>query len=255
MTSELFRFERSGTEWTYTDSVSTVDYLSLLFYPEPIKRSAIEQTQELERADLAVELPAANPVAQLFQAGAPTAPVSLTIYRGDLSVGSYSGLWTGFVQSASFRGATATLSCAPAMSVLRRNAPKQRYSWGCRFQLYGSACGVDKSLYADTVVVESITGREMVVSDIAAARASGYFVGSYIEFAGGKELVVVSDSSTGTGAARQVRLELARAIPGVAVTDTGTIYRGCGRRPTDCNGFGNLPRYGGFNLLPARLEA
>jgi uncharacterized phage protein (TIGR02218 family) len=255
MTSELFRFARGAEVWGFSGMSEPVDFGGLVYNPTPIKRAQIEQTQEVERADLSVEVARDNPVALLFQAGAPVTPVTLTIYRGDALTAGYVGLWTGFVQSANFTGSTATLTCAPAMSALRRNAPRQRYSQGCRFALFDSGCGVVKATYADTINAFSFTDRELVVRDVVTARAAGYFVGGFVEFPVGRELIVTSDASSGIGSLRQVRLELARAIPGLVVGAVGIIYPGCNHQLSHCaSKFSNAARYGGFATLPSRLE-
>lgn len=255
MTSELFRFARGSEVFGFVDSTESVVFGGLVYAPAPIRRATIEQTQEVARADLAVDVLRDNPVALLFQAGAPVTPVTLTIYRGDAITGGYAGLWIGFVQSAGFSSATATLTCAPVMSVLRRNAPRQRYSQGCRFALFGSACGVDKSTYADTVTVVSITNRLMILSGIDATREIGYFRGGYLELGAGRELIVGSDATFMVLLSRRVQIELARPIPGAIPGASGTIFAGCNHQQSHCAAkFSNIERYGGFLTLPTRLE-
>jgi hypothetical protein len=246
MSIELYRFAYGATVEAYTTAETSVTHSGTTYLPTPVQRGAVEATQEIERSEVAVEVPRDTPVALLFRAGEVPQQVSLTILRGDAIAGAYLGFWTGFVASASFSGSVATLTCSPLMSLLRRQAPRQRFSQPCRWNLFDSGCGVSQVTHTKTVTLSTITSpTEFVVTGSLIPTVANAYQSGFVTVAGIRYLIAAS-SGGGSSATIQTSLPVAGLAPGVSAT----IVRGCDHTLTGCNIFGNAQRYGGFPTLP-----
>jgi hypothetical protein len=246
MSIELYRFSYGATFEAYTTAEKSVTHAGTTYLPLPIQRGAVEATQEVERSDVTVEVPRDTPVALLFRAGEVPQQVSLTILRGDAIAGAYSGFWAGFVASASFSGSVATLTCSPLMSLLRRQAPRQRFSQPCRWNLFDSGCGVSQVLHTKSVTVSTVTSpTQFVVSGSLIPTTPNAYQSGFVTVAGIRYLIA---SSSGGGTTATIETSL--PVAGLALGVSATIVRGCDHTLTGCNLFANAARYGGFPTLP-----
>jgi hypothetical protein len=246
MSVELYRFAYGANVEAYTTAESSVTHAGTTYLPLPIQRGNVEATQEIERSEVTVDVPRDTPVGLLFRANERPQQVSLTILRGDAISGDYSGFWTGFVASASFAGSVTTLTCAPLMSLLRRQAPRQRFSQACRWNLYDSGCGVSEAANTRAVTVSAVTSpTEFSVSGTVFGLPLNNYRSGYVTLGGIRYLI---SSSSGNNTLQTLQTSL--PVAGLVVGLTGTMVRGCDHNVTGCNIFNNAQRYGGFPTLP-----
>jgi hypothetical protein len=247
MSIELYRFAYGATVEAYTTAETSVTHSGTTYLPLAIQRGNVEATQEIERSEVPVEVPRDTPVGLLFRAGEAPQQVSLTILRGDAISGGYAAFWAGFVASATFSGSVITLSCSPLMSLLRRQAPRQRYSSMCRWSLYDSGCGVSPVPHTKTVTVSTIVSpTEFSVTGTFLPTAANRYRAGNITLGGIKYLVT---SSTGTGGTI-ASLTTSQPVAGLVSGLSGQLVRGCDHTLDGCDTFSNVARFGGFPLLP-----
>lgn len=246
MSIELYRFAYGATVEAYTTAETSVTNAGTTYLPLAIQRGNVEATQEIERSEVPVEVPRDTPVGLLFRAGEAPQQVSLTILRGDAISGGYASFWSGFVASATFAGSVITLSCSPLMSLLRRQAPRQRFSSMCRWSLYDSGCGINEATHTRTVTVSTIVSPTdfNVTGTFLSSVVNGYQSG-WVSFAGVRYLIA-SSSGGGTSASVQTSLPVSGLVTGLV----GTMVRGCDHTLDGCDTFSNVARFGGFPLLP-----
>ncbi|MCP5933964.1 hypothetical protein NL369_28010, partial [Klebsiella pneumoniae] len=88
----------------------------------PIKRSSIEQGDEINRSSIEITLPRDNPLAAMFIASPPDGVISVTLYRYHASDGAAETivLWKGRVGGARLSGSVLILKCEPIATSLKR---------------------------------------------------------------------------------------------------------------------------------------
>jgi len=140
---ELYRFALGPQRWTFTSGQTAVVYQSETYAPAPIRRSGIEQGNEINRAGMEITLPRDNQLAALFIASPPEGVVSITLYRFHASDTATETivLWKGRVGGARLAGSDLTLKCEPVATSLKRPGLRARYQLICRHALYSAECG------------------------------------------------------------------------------------------------------------------
>ncbi|QEO58332.1 phage BR0599 family protein [Francisella marina] len=128
-----------------------------------------------------------------------------------------------------------------------------QFSKRCRFQLYGSQCGVNKASYAD---VRSITTGSDNLTIVMSSndKPNGWYVGGYVVSADTGYRTSVIRSHVGN------TINVANVFDGQFLNGKiVTIYAGCDKNQSTCiNKFGNYNNFGGFphisNLNPAKRQ-
>lgn len=242
---ELYRFAFMQRHWTLTSGQQTVVHQSEDYLPAAIGRSALEQTDEINRNGIEIRLPRDHPVAALFIASPPEGVVSVTLYRrhrGDPD-GEFITLWKGRVLAARLAGSLATLKCEPVASSLKRIGLRARYQLLCRHVLYSAGCGALKERFRVDGTVESVSGATLIVP-AAAAQPDGYFCAGMLCVADGLRMIV---------AHRGAQLTLIVPLPGLQRAQAVQLYAGCDHGRSQCAArFNNLDNYGGFPFIPVK---
>ncbi|MCX8018193.1 MAG: DUF2163 domain-containing protein [Rhodocyclaceae bacterium] len=242
---ELYEFALGATRWRYTTASSAVSYLNQSYEPAIITRGGIEQSEELNRANLSIRVFRDFPVAALFVAQPPDGVLSVSIYRQHLTdpAAEWIVLWKGRVVGCRFSGSEAELACEPVATSLKRTGLRARYSLLCRHALYSAACGASKELLRVDGIVGSVGGKVALVP-AAASRPDGYFTAGMLQTNEGARMIVGHTGST---------LTLAAPFPGLSVGASVRLYPGCQHTTADCSGkFGNIINFGGFPAIPSK---
>ena len=243
---ELYRFALGLQRWTYTSGQTAVVYQSETYAPAPIRRSGIEQGNELHRAGLEITLPRDNPLAALFIASPPEGVMSVTLYRFHASDADAETitLWKGRVGGARLAGSELTLTCEPVATSLKRPGLRARYQMICRHALYSAGCGALAASFRVDGTVAAVSGASVQVA-AAASKPDGYFVAGMLTTASAGARMIVGH----TGA----NLTLVAPMPGLAVGMDVQLYAGCDHSVATCRDrFGNLPNFGGFPYIPIK---
>ncbi|MCE5420249.1 MAG: phage BR0599 family protein [Acidithiobacillus sp.] len=240
---ELYRFAFGPRRWTYTSGQSEVQYQSESYVPVSIKRSNIEQGNDINRAGLAITLPRDHPLADLYLASPPEGVVSVTIYRFHVGDAETIVWWKGRVGGISFSGAELLLKCEPVASSLKRHGLRAHYQLLCRHALYSDGCGARKEAYRVDGSVAAVQGVYVQVA-AAAGRPDGYFVCGMLQTNEGSRMIVHHQG---------IHLTLVAPMPSLAAGKVLRLYAGCDHALATCKDrFANLANYGGFPFIPTK---
>lgn len=239
-----------GREFFIDDTIHPTggDILEI-YLPAPVRREAIEGTDERSGTGLTIIVPAdnaeTNAIVDLYRDGGPVSPVEVCVYRGHR--GNYMTVreFYGNITGAEFTGSECHLKCEPKAGALQHPILRQLYQGPCNNTLGDSYCGVNLAALAVTGNVDAISADGLTV-DLSEADAlpDGYF-GS------GGRLVFGSRYGFITNHVGAV-LTLFRAVPGLTVGSNITITPGCDRSLTDCTTkFSNTANHMGFPFIPS----
>ena len=179
---ELYDIVYGDTHWRLTSSGETFVYASNTYTEGPCKRTEIEQTGEIPKDALELELPRNHALGLLCVTGPPEEEITLTIYRGHGAF--YVTHFRGFLTSVKMDGdAIPKCTFEPRSSDLPFVGGRRRCMRLCGHLLYGYRCGVDKDDYAITGTIESmsddgltLTSSEFGEEDVAVPAVYGNLV-------------------------------------------------------------------------------
>ena len=246
---ELYRFDRAGaTEWTYTSADIDQDYGGETYTAIPMSRSSIEQSQDLEKASLTINMPSDTPMLAQYISASPTDVVTLTLHRFHNGDNNTVSTWVGRISNIGFNGYEAEVYCESTLTSLRRPTGRMLYQIDCPHVLYGTRCGAVQSTFAIEATLISVSGLDIQAGAFAGGFGEGYFSGGLVTLvsAGLTTRRFVTDHSGNT---ITLNLPLTGAVVGSAVT----AYPGCNHSTDHCNTkFSNLPNYGGQPFYPEK---
>jgi len=160
---ELYDIAYGDTHWRMTSSGEDIVYATNTYTSEPCKRTEIEQTGEIPKDALELELPRRHLLGLLCIAGPPEEEVTLTIYRGHGAY--YVTHFKGFLTSVKIDGdAIPKCTFEPRSSDLPFVGGRRRCMRLCGHVLYGYRCGVDKDDYAITGTIETISDDGLTIT-------------------------------------------------------------------------------------------
>lgn len=243
---ELYRFALGPQRWTFTSGQTAVVYLSETYAPAPIRRSGIEQGNEINRSGLEITLPRDNPLAALFISSPPEGVVSVTLYRFHASDTATETivLWKGRVGGARLSGSELVLKCEPVATSLKRPGLRARYQLICRHALYSAGCGALAATYRVDGTVAAVSGTAIQVA-AAASQPDGYFVAGMLTTANAGSRMIVGHSG--------INLTLVAPMPGLTAGMDVQLYAGCDHSVATCRDrFSNLANFGGFPFIPVK---
>lgn len=231
---ELFDFYCGVSEWHYTSSEADfTDAESTLYTSTAISRDDIESTEEDVRADLDLELPRNNPVADLFRIIAPTRVVTVQVREVHRGESDYASLWFGQVLSAVLDGATCKLKCSALSATEIRSGPTERVQKTCNNTLFDSRCGLDPDDFDHATTVSAIVGSVVTVASVGAW-----------PYAAGELVWIDGDGNTNSRFIESIAtldLTLQRPPYGLSVSDAVTLYPACDLSMDTClNTYNNL---------------
>ena len=253
---ECYRFTDGANVYRYTSSDqliqipldSPVDYV-----PTSVTRGQIQFSHEDSAGDVEITLPRADAVSIFFISYAPTAQVSVVIYRIHRGDTEAIVVFTGIVSSTVFDGGAARLRCTALSNVFSKLIPTIYYQKTCNWVLYGSGCGIDKDAtdpfsppgtYLYRVTAPSVTISGATISDsIFGTKADGYFSTGFAQSADGQKRYIVS----------HVGNDLLLMSPFIGTVGAVIAYAGCDRTEATCGSkFSNSPRFLGFPRIPTK---
>jgi len=242
---ELYRFALGAQRFTFTASQAAVIYQNETYAPVALRRSAIEQGNEINRAGLTLTLPRDNPLADLFLASPPEGVVSVTLrrfHRGDPLTETLV-VWKGRVGGARLSGSELTLTCESVATSLKRTGLRARYSLLCRHALYSTGCGALKEAHRVDAVLTSVSGATVNVA-APLLPIDGTFVAGMLATNAAQRMIV---GHVGP------QITLVAPLPSLSVGAAVRLYAGCDHALSTCrHRFNNLDNYGGFPFIPLK---
>jgi len=165
---ELFDIAMGDTHWRLTSCGADYEYLGDTYEYEPCKCSELEQTGEIPKDGIDLELPINHPFGIICIAGTPEEEVTLIKYRGH--GGFFETDFRGFLTSVKFNKiGVPVCKFEPRSSDLPSVGGRRRCMRLCGHKLYGYRCGLDKEDYKITGTIDSIDGVTITSSEFGDA--------------------------------------------------------------------------------------
>jgi len=240
---ELYDIAMGITHWRLASGGEDIDYGGHTYESAPCKRSEIEQTGEIPKDGIEVELPRGHALGVICVAGVPEEEITLTIYRGHGAF--YVTYFRGFLTNVKFDGnAIPTCFFEPRSSDLPFVGGRRRCMRLCGHKLFGYRCGLDKEVYRTNGTIDTISGITITATEFG---ASAY------DFSSGGEIVVGTARRT-IVAHTTITITINRPFgSGVIAGNAFSAYPGCDHTPTTCDtDYSNKLNYGGLEYLPTK---
>ena len=161
--NELYDIAYGDTHWRLTSSDESKIYDGNTCTKGPCKRTEIEQTGEIPKDALELELPRNHALGLLCIAGPPEEEVTLTIYRGHgaFYVTHFKGFLTNVTMDGEF---IPKCTFEPRSSDLPFVGGRRRAMRLCGHLLYGYRCAVDKDLYKIEGTIEEMSDDGLTIT-------------------------------------------------------------------------------------------
>lgn len=245
---EIYTFAKAGAVWRYTSAdrdylVNGYNYTSLA-----ISRANIEQTQEMARSNLNIQMTKNAPFLLQFRGSPPTSVINFSLQRFHEGENDLITLWLGRVVNVKFEEREAEVRCEPVYTSLKRPVLRIRYQTTCPHVLYGNGCRVNRSDYAVHGTVLTNGGSSLISASFL-THATGYFTGGYVDWEneGNTQRRFITSH---TGDTIEINLPFAGMQGGASIV----TYPGCDHLLLTCNSkfsneenYGGQPFYGGKN--------
>lgn len=253
---EAYKFAMGATTWLHTSAAESQVVLGDTYTAVAgLRRSEIVSGDPDEDGAIDVTLPTSNALAALFLGDHPGTTVDLTIYRAHRSEPTEVAIiWMGeVVRVTGVEAGEATLHCEPLLARLARKIPRHRVGRLCSSTYADpNMCQLDPDLGAHTNTVSAVSGRTITVTGLGAvAGASGLLVkAGIVEF--GDYTGYIDDVVLDSAGAPTDQLVLLAPIPGLAVSSTVTVKRGCIKTLVACQTHGNQAHRIAWDQMPVR---
>ena len=247
---ELYRFARETNTFLYTSADRDISFGGESYISIPIERDGFNQTQDLAKTSLTINMEGTELLPQLYVSSSPSQIVSLTIFGGheDDPDNEVITLWKGRVVSTRFVLNVAELTGESIITSLKRNGLRRLYQRNCPHQLYNSStCRASRAAFQTNATLSSVSGN--VVSATAfGTLPSGRLTGGFLEW---DNQGVVDRRWITNHTGSQVTLRL--PIPSIAAGANVRTFAGCARTLNVCiNTFNNVENFGGMPWIPEK---
>lgn len=247
--AEIYEFRRGISEiYRMTSHDVDITYLTNVYSTTTIKRTADEQSHEMERNTLKVTVSREELVALNFIQFPTSEIITLTVWKGhiDDNDNQFNVVWQGRLLAAEFKGSMCELTCEPIFTSLKRPGLRRSFSGQCPHILYGGQCQVNNQTFRQDGVLTSVLGLTIVALEWNAF-ATGYFAGGYTFYNNVEFRTIKESNADGT-------LTLNAPYDSeVGVGSTVQAFPGCLHSMTDCDTkFSNIVNYGGFPHIPPK---
>lgn len=240
---ELYKFSRAATgeDFFYTSAEDSISYLSNTYIPIYIQRGNIEQTEDLDKADVELDISYTADICITYISEVIIDPVNVTIYRGN--AGGFSQYWSGVMDSMTINEPSATISCVPISKALENKMLHLTHSIQCPYTLFDNVtCKASRGSFLVAGEVESSDGTNIISASFG-TKPDGWFIGGEIVASNRRRMIY---SHVGSKITISPRLD-------VSIGTSFDATAGCGHNTTDCNTkFSNLDNFGGEPYIPTR---
>jgi len=246
---ELYEFEYQGITHYYTSSevdtqVGPVTYTAVA----GLDRSEIQDSGEIGKNNLTLQVPNHFFVSDLFAAGPPDDIVTLVVKRvqlGALDTVDVVIMWLGRITAVSWPPLRSEITCESIFTSLRQAGIRRTYTVNCPYALYGIECQASILTFQATVTIDTQVGNVLHSSDLA-VQPNGWW-------AGGR---VIWQSSPGFFVKRGIKnssgnlAEITYAMPNFPNGTSVTVAPGCDHSFSTCQTkFSNQLNFGGFPYM------
>lgn len=254
----LYEFACGPQYFRYTDHEVAAVYLGNTFNPLPIDRGKLVETGTMDKKQFSITLPHDCDIANLYLAYPPSDVTTVKIWAGHLGDpdDEFKVVYTGRVLSCTRKKSSATLTCEPVTTSMKRNGLRRRYQYGCPYVLYSEKCGASKAANTVTSLVSDINGSRITLPGAWTAKPKAKYLDGIVSW-------TKTDGSTETRTIKRVEsggnvLLLSYLPTGLAAGMTVSVSLGCNHKAGiaaqadgDCGPlFGNIVNFGGQPWIP-----
>lgn len=228
---------------------------SIEFTPTQIRHAKIEQSAEFNPQGVNLQAAVNNEVLKKYFVTAPTVKIRVAIIRANLTFTGdapndidYAAdaltIFRGVAVSHAFQEYTVQVALMPEPFQFDKAVPRFYFQRECNHVLYGPGCRVDAAAFttAGTITEMHPWQRKIRVPELAA------FPPAYHQ--GGLLIHSVSSYRIGIVASNGEVLTLAYWMPDFQIDDDVSALAGCDKTFDSCQGFDNVPNFGGFPFTP-----
>lgn len=252
---ELYTFTRGTVSWRYVSSLENqFSFGGNSYTPVPIRRSAIEASQDIGKSNIKITIDRRIPFLQQYISESPTEVVSVVIERTHSSETDSAIIWRGRLTNVKFSENNAELTSEPIFTAMRRPVLRRLYQLNCPHVLYGPVCKVVRSTFMVNATISGISGNVITSPTFSVSINptfdASWFVGGYVDFvqSGLTSRRFITNHDNGAGS-----VTLDRPFVGLANGDAVMAYPGCDRTTATCSGkFTNIENFGGFPYIPQK---
>jgi len=243
---EIYTFTIGATVYRYTSAEDELVFASFTYFPRQIARSSSSQALGEHQRALEITLPTEDEVSRRFigiVSGVPMFVQVVRFHRGDTEAFV---VWDGRVAGASFRqgGAQCALQVITTEAAFSRPVPRFKFQGLCNHVLYDAGCKVVKADFSYTGTVGMVSGNEIEVIGLFAAKGADWAPAGYVTKNNDYRLIMGQFGDV-----------LTIPLPfGATPTGTVDVVAGCDHiLNSDCVvKFTNAINFGGFPYVPTR---
>lgn len=257
---ELFRLAEGSEVITQTSAAYDVDYNGETYSSYPLGRTAPEDKDKLERANLELEMDISNPLAQRYLVQPVDRVVTLTIFRKEDDDEPYP-YWKGrLATNKPGSNGKFVMSFETVFTSMRRPGLRARVQRTCRHVHYGRGCKLQMENFRFDTALLSADGITVTVASVNGAADNTYKAG-IIKASDGTMRYIRSQIGTTLLLARPFEVLNTAIVNGMGYGNNYgnvyggigvAIYPGCAHNEAACLSFDNLDNMGGFSRLPLK---
>ena len=237
---ELYEIATDLETYRYTSYSEDVERGGQTYTAAAIRREALVQTDDLNRASLSIRAAYTLPYVTAARVRPLAAVVTLLGY--DLEDELWLTLWKGRVTAVVDQGREVEIVAESLATEARRPGLFAKYQLLCRHVLFGEGCGVDPGAFSYAGNVSAISGLSVTVPGLDGA-ADGFYTGGYVLFESGDYRMITSHAAN--------TVAIYTTSPGLEVGHTANVFAGCNHTRQVCaDTFNNLLNFGGFPWMP-----
>ncbi len=248
---EFFVFTQGVVTTRFTSFNRDINFGGFTFLTTQISRTEVQASVEDSVNEIKITLPLDNPIPQQYINNVPGRLIEVQVLRAhaDDPIEETLLVFSGFIAQVNFDGALeATLTCSPNTAVFKRAGPRFNYQGLCNHILYDDGCKVDINLFTFTGNVSDVSGRDITVDGLLAAKGAGFTVSGFVR-----------TPASGTDDSRLVLAQAGDVLTllnafSVPVLNTDVdVFAGCAHDITTCDvKFAAVLNYGGFPFVPEK---
>lgn len=244
----LYAFNLGAATWRYTSGDQDVVLSGYTWKAVAINDDGVKITGESSTDGIQITAPSSIAPVQMFYGTPPSNAIMVNIFHyheGDTdAVLGY----TGEVLQVSLPSpGKAVISCDTISASMERDGLRLTWQRTCGHALFGLGCNLDKEAFRLDVVVFDVQNNVVYFQGMDST-PDGKFDGGFISW----------EHPTRGTEFRAVETQVGNAMTMFGLADglyyglKVKAYPGCRRTTDACNGFNNLPNYGGVPDMPGK---
>jgi len=239
MAVNLYNVTVGPTLWGYTSGEFDVVSATTTWQAVPIKRSDL--SYDLKENALSLQVPDGLAPFDVWKTNVPAIPIEIEVLEYPSMAVKYRGRVIGISYNP-MKG-IADVKVGSTNNLANTTAPSRTYGQTCPYDLYSRQCGVSAGVHTLTLNTSDLVWVAPDKFKHPGLNGSN-FTNGFVSLTTGESQFVVSHVGD--------TITILGVLGTVAESPTINIVMGCNKSKDECaSKFGNLPRFGGFPLIPS----